>query len=187
MSTRANIKIVQNVADGESSVFWLYHHHDGYPRGLGASLLETLKGINFFDENRHFNAASVATALLKIDEPLYKDNKPADRNEFELTDGLHGDVEFLYTITIHADGFKSLRCNPVDREGGKSVIGCEIDLSKIENEAKVFNAIEHMDTARWFSQLPENERTELVGECVEFVIPEKWGAFLDRKWKAANR
>lgn len=182
MSTRANVQIIQNCAGGDAeSIFWLYHHHDGYPRGLGASLLQTLNEQGILGEGRNFTASGIATILLQTPEPIYSDGNT--KNEFELTTGMHGDIEYLYTITIHADGFVSLRCNPVERENGTQIVGNEIDLAKIENEAKVFDAVKSIEVARWFNCLTTQTRAELVEECVEFIVPEKWGAFLDREYK----
>lgn len=182
MSTRANVQIIKNCAGGDAeSIFWLYHHHDGYPRGLGASLLQTLNEKGILGEGRNFTASGIATILLQTPEPIYSDGNT--KNEFELTTGMHGDIEYLYTITIHADGFTSLRCNPVERENGTQIIGNEIDLAKIENEAKVFDAVKSLDVARWFNCLTTQKRAEIVAECVEFIVPEKWGAFLDREYK----
>lgn len=184
MSTRANVQIIQNCAGGDAeSTFWLYHHCDGYPRGLGASLLQTMKEKGILGEGRNFTASGIATIILQTPEPMYSESPSAHKNTFELTTGMHGDIEYLYTITIHADGFVSLRCNPVERENGTQIVGNEIDLAKIENEAKVFDAVKSIEVARWFNCLTTQTRAELVAECVEFIVPEKWGAFLDREYK----
>lgn len=185
MSTRANIQIIQKCASGDAeSIFWLYHHHDGYPRGLGASIIQTLNEKGVLGEGRNFTASGIATILLQTPEPIYSDGNAKEKNEFELTTGMHGDIEFLYTIRIHADGFTCIRCNAVYcGDDGKQIIGNEIDLANIEKEAKVFDAVKSIDVARWFNCLTPQAREELVDECVEFIIPEKWGAYLDREYK----
>lgn len=78
MSTRCNVIVKDKYRE-----FWLYHHHDGYPEGVGADLVKRLK--QGFE--RDADVAEVVNALVKD----YKD-------EYEITTGEHGDIEYLYTI-----------------------------------------------------------------------------------------
>lgn len=89
MSTRCNIII----KDG-SDRFYLYHHHDGYPMGVGTELSRFLgdyfKPIGSF--HPHWYGGSIATALVKgrAFYPFDKEGKHDD--EYEITSGLHGDM-----------------------------------------------------------------------------------------------
>lgn len=174
MSTRANVKITQN---GGDTTIWLYHHHDGYPRGLGASMIETLREMGVGDDRRWFDAFTIATHLLKTDEPLYSGGECEKKNEFELTNAMHGDIEYLYTINIDTDGKVDFVCQPVEDHA----IGLPIDMKGIEKEAKVYSQIPDIETARRFNSLSDKDRKNLVDEVLDFVIPEKQGEFLRRR------
>lgn len=80
MSTRCNV-IVKTKFDK----IWLYHHHDGYPEGVGQDLVNRFK--EKFEKDEKIWWSDVVNALVKDT----KDN-------YEVTDGEHGDIEYLYTI-----------------------------------------------------------------------------------------
>lgn len=85
MSTRCNI-----VIEKKDDTLYLYHHCDGYPEGVGAELLklkDTLK--------RGMTPSDVYDTLVY----LYGD-------DYEPTEGLHGDVEYVYTIKLDDDDAK---------------------------------------------------------------------------------
>ncbi len=95
MSTRAHIKIT----DGHDS-FCLYHHHDGYPQGVGNDIKKYLESINFFTKpkycpDHYIEAICLANKMVKgIFSILYDDID----TQYDLTTGLHGDEEFCYHI-----------------------------------------------------------------------------------------
>lgn len=78
MSTRANI-LITNAQGNEST---LYHHHDGYPEGVGRELQRILRHITDEIENPDSMAA-----FITLQDPTY-----------EPTEGIHGDIDYLYTI-----------------------------------------------------------------------------------------
>lgn len=107
MSTRCNIKIVQLDCENHTGTYapiWLYHHHDGYPQGVGREIQLLLNGCNYI------TAGQVARALLCSGEPMYD-----GANWFEVTFGQHGDIDYLYEVFVGGitDGTHSkplLRC-----------------------------------------------------------------------------
>lgn len=87
MSTRANI-VIKKGNDFQQ----MYHHHDGYPSGVGIELQEFTQEI-LRDEKKDEllqSPLSLAQALAKMD------------NSYELEDtlNLHSDIEYLYVIDM---------------------------------------------------------------------------------------
>ena len=78
MSTRAHILII-----GGSEKFYLYHHYDGYPEGVGKDLKKYLNNLKWT-----WYPDDIANDLVKghIDEG------------YKITSCLHGDEEYLYLI-----------------------------------------------------------------------------------------
>ena len=113
MSTRCNIKIIE-----KDQTIWLYHHHDGYPRYVGAFLLAKYYD-KFKDTNNYLDACVIANELIK------------DKNddEFEVTDGMHGDIEYLYELDINK---REIRCFEIGyakhNDNWEQVVGDQIDL-----------------------------------------------------------
>lgn len=94
MSTRCNI-ILQD--DNAAKRIYLYHHHDGYPEGVGSDLAHYIAEWN----KLYFYAIEeYANRLIKGEQsPFYE--KVDD--EYRLTRGLHGDIEFLYILHFAFD------------------------------------------------------------------------------------
>ena len=113
MSTRCNI-----VVKDKNNTFYVYHHCDGYPEGVGSFLYRKVND-NLY-KGRFCFAEDVVNYLLKDEED----------NSYELTSGIHGDIEYLYEIDTHN---KTLKCWKYDGWNGKKIE--EIDLSKINEEA----------------------------------------------------
>lgn len=86
MSTRAHIRI----KDGRD-LFLLYHHHDGYPEGIGVDLKKFLSAKNYWCGD------CIANELVKS----------KDDDEYEITSCLHGDEEYIYVIDCNN---KTLKC-----------------------------------------------------------------------------
>lgn len=93
MSTRCNIII--NGYRGRR--IYLYHHHDGYPEGVGVQLRKV--------QQEHPNLFRYS--LTYIANYLLKDGLGLNDKEYEITTGLHSDIEYCYVINIKA---RSLRC-----------------------------------------------------------------------------
>ena len=114
MSTRCNIKII----DKDCEVI-LYHHHDGYPAGVGEDLFNKFND-KLKDKNCRLWAEDVANSLIK--DP--------DDDEYEWTSDILGDIEYLYEIDLIK---RELRCFPVDWTGENWDVlkkGDLIDLEK---------------------------------------------------------
>lgn len=106
MSTRCNI-IIKDHSD-ERVV--LYHHHDGYPEGVGHDLRGFLdKKFSGYWFPWTFG---LANSLVKNRCGLFDD-------EYEITSCIHSDIEFLYVINLKA---RSLRCYRVEFGSGLSEI-----------------------------------------------------------------
>lgn len=89
MSTRATIRL----KEGENIVN-LYHHHDGYPEGVGEDLKQRLN-----NDKGYWDMHSFANLLIK-------DNT----DEYELTYGQHGDEIYAYLIDFDT---KTITCYKV--------------------------------------------------------------------------
>lgn len=111
MSTRATIKIKDGCAER-----WLYHHHDGYPEGVGKELCDILS------DEVEWSLASVFTRL-------------TEDEQYEPTDGVHGDEEYGYFINC---GERELVGFPIDwrtGEWGQEVLRREYKDRRKENVA----------------------------------------------------
>lgn len=104
MSTRCNIIVKDQFNDR----IYLYHHFDGYPEGVGADLKK------FFDQYQKWQIQQHGVFLAN---KLVKNTAGLDDEGYEITTGLHGDIEYLYVINCKAG---TLRCYEVpfylDRE-----------------------------------------------------------------------
>ena len=87
MSTRCNIII----REGKDKIL-LYHHHDGYPEGVGKDLLNYMQKT--CDEHRGVCAESVARELVKNETSRTGLND----NGYVPAICIHYDIEYLYEI-----------------------------------------------------------------------------------------
>lgn len=94
MSTRCNIVIKK-----DDTCTYLYHHCDGYPSGVGAEL------ERFFENNATVGMTPIGVYNSLVF--LYGD-------EYELCDGIHGDISYLYEICLD-DSFVILSCRNSQR------------------------------------------------------------------------
>lgn len=84
MSTRCMIKLRDDRYE-----LTLYHHHDGYPEGVGSDLVS-----RFYKRVTDLNCS---LWLSTVANELLKDNKD---KEYEVTFGVHTDIEYLYEIDL---------------------------------------------------------------------------------------
>jgi hypothetical protein len=84
MSTRSNIIIKNN----NEIVKTLYKHHDGYIAGVGVDLVRYLIPLKTY---RHTEPRDLLSVL---------------SNKYEVTTGIHGDIEYLYTISFNEGNIK---------------------------------------------------------------------------------
>lgn len=88
MSTRCNIVIKEGRRKS-----YIYHHCDGYPSGVGALVHSYLKDLyNWYQYH-------IMNDLIK-DGIQYRDSEGVLQvdNEYRWTDGLHGDIDYVYVI-----------------------------------------------------------------------------------------
>ena len=103
MSTRANIILHSQAGD-----IYLYHHHDGYPQGVGVQLQKVMAKLSDHAKREPWSIVWTANELIKNQCGLNDD-------EYELTTGLHGDIEYCYVLNFKAG---TLRC--YERDYGES-------------------------------------------------------------------
>ena len=84
MSTRSNIIIKNN----NEIVKTLYKHHDGYIAGVGVDLVRYLIPLKTYRPTEPKDLLSVLS------------------NKYEVTTGIHGDIEYLYTISFNEGNIK---------------------------------------------------------------------------------
>ena len=107
MSTRCNIII----KDRDTRIL-LYHHHDGYPEGVGAMLKDWLKERDN-PYSKHWDDEGIATALVKRGIPYighdWETKEPEWKvdDEYECASCIHDDVVYAYVINCWT---KTLRC-----------------------------------------------------------------------------
>ena len=83
MSTRCNIRVYDY---RDKSSLWIYHHHDGYPAGVGKELEQFLStgGNRLLSPNNMFKALCY----------IYGE-------EYKATSCRHGDISYMYDIEIN--------------------------------------------------------------------------------------
>lgn len=82
MSTRATILIKEK----DQKDIWIYHHHDGYPSGIGSDLKNYLKTQKY------------GWIAYEIANDLIKDRADLKDDGYELTEAQHGDEAYAYLI-----------------------------------------------------------------------------------------
>lgn len=113
MSTRCNVIIrsVDHLGNPIKHPIILYHHHDGYPSvyGVGPSLvkLTTLMQKHLGNNN---GAIKLVNFLLKQYSSIMEYDFRGDAtqinyyvmfdDEYVLTENLHGDIDYLYVVTV---------------------------------------------------------------------------------------
>jgi len=166
MSTRCNIVITDK--KNKNSVT-LYHHHDGYPEGVGVELLEMTDG-KVFSTVEH-----LATFLMKTTEPLYAESENMTKNEFELTSGVQGDIDYLYKIRIGKTNCLTFECWKKNDE--RTGFDEMINLDTVRRVAEVETKIREYDAEllEVFRKAPAAKRDRFVEIATKYVPAEKWG------------
>jgi hypothetical protein len=100
MSTRCNIIVRERYG----SRFILYRHHDGYPEGVGVQLRKALE----LKDGESFSRGTFGHYLVN---DLIKDQRGLNDREYEITDCLHSDIDYLYVVNYRT---KTLRCYVVN-------------------------------------------------------------------------
>lgn len=111
MSTRANI-----IIKDEYSKIILYRHSDGYPECAGEDLKDFVK--DYTNGLMRLDAMQSAGWLIVRGNKEYKAGEKPSNDKFsgwkvgayEPTTGIHGDIEYLYTIDLAK---RTLTCKDV--------------------------------------------------------------------------
>lgn len=119
MSTRCCIKVIQKLGKKKAEVM-LYHHHDGYPEGVGADLV---------NRSKDFGKAEGKWFIDDVVNSLVKDIN----DEYEVTLYNHVDIEYLYTIDCNKMSIKCNECVWIfeDENGNlvnENVVGKEVQI-----------------------------------------------------------
>lgn len=115
MSTRTNIIIEY----GQTSIY-LYRHHDGYLAETGANIHRVLSAhkkrsiLQTTDILKDFLDQSYPSTKYRNSQPIY-----------EITNSVHGDIEFLYRIKMDGETIK------IQYVSGYSDLDQKIENSKI--------------------------------------------------------
>lgn len=125
MSTRSEILIRTKFANDKVEMVKLYHHHDGYPEGVGLDLLERSKVWESHGKNNNNR--------WEIDEVVNSLIKDA-KDEYEFTAYKHTDIEYFYVIDCVDKKIKCFRAHyEYNEETEESVLmfDFEEDLQKL--------------------------------------------------------
>ena len=96
MSTRANIVL----KDTHGEQLWFYRHSDGYPAGTMPTLKKFIQLV--LDGKIRDNASQAGGWLVIIGHEEYKKYRSDWKvGAYEPTTGKHGDIEYLYTISLN--------------------------------------------------------------------------------------
>lgn len=118
--TRCNI-----VVNDSTDTLYIYHHCDGYPKGVGQQL------IKYLQCNTPLRAQDVLDGLVF----MYGE-------EYEETSSVHGDIEYLYTIDIRNDRI-SLKCDDV--YANKKAFSCDFAKGDVIETALSKKDIERLE------------------------------------------
>lgn len=138
MSTRSNIIIHSEI---ESKFCVLYHHCDGYPEGVGVHLCDLLASVGFLNfENTR--------------------SRIQEDSDYETTDGIHGDIEYLYVVLADSGKVLCFKANNWDgdrfgqafkseRESGNGIKASFLgDLTNPSDRALVLKGGKAMDPSQ---------------------------------------
>ena len=87
MSTRCNV-----IVELKTKNVILYRHHDGYPECTGRQLKEIVRNV----KSEKGTTRQILSYLKSLKRKLYHGQ---EARLYEDTDSIHGDIEYLYTIT----------------------------------------------------------------------------------------
>ena len=123
MSTRCCIEVVQTFGNGEGDnrkSCMLYHHHDGYPEGVGYDLKRRFKPQTTFKSG--WDIDCIVNELIKDQD-----------DEYEFTAFKHGDIEYLYVINCNEQTIKCYECQWIFEDENGNLV----DESKLGKEVPI--------------------------------------------------
>jgi len=112
MSTRSNVKLVGKIR-GKEKVRWLYHHWDGYPSNMGPTIEHYMAYMQRLGIRGLDPTASQFIWLSGGEDDMYpEETDETTRKGFEHTTDMHGDIEWLYTVTLDGRSY-TIQCQRV--------------------------------------------------------------------------
>ena len=179
MSTRCHIIVI-----GENKEkYFIYHHHDGYPEGVGEELKEILGSCVSFDHE------TILEKILAYD------------SQYEVDEGIHGDEEFIYYISTLGNDSVTLTCYPYDGLKIGPKVFYELFSTKLKNRSDLiekYNTLEYdtkenkdafMDGVLWSESNPSDIIIRKILEEAINTIPdlsddiENWVKYIKGKLK----
>lgn len=121
MSTRCIVRIAKNGRE-----VTLYHHHDGYPEGVGKDLMERFGKILQKEKIEIEKGFQSWLGVCDIANQLIKDSM----DSYELTIGNHTDREYEYFISLDEMKIYCFRVD-VDWVTGLTLVRDEVDLYEL--------------------------------------------------------
>ena len=150
MGTRANINLIH----GDTNI-WLYRHYDGYPSETGYNLASLL--IHNPSFKKFFNSL----ISQKYNPNEINNEKPV----YEITNGKHGDIDYLYTF-IFGDNFAAsnqmvkvtiIETEPFESDYVKRLVHTDYFYITREEVRKNLKALFDKDSAKnWDSKDEDN-------------------------------
>ena len=128
MSTRSEILIKDyGTYEGKkwNKKVKLYHHHDGYPEGVGKFLVEEV--LSKLKTSNGYDCDSIANFLIKHKED----------EEYEVTAYYHPDIEYFYEIDIPCKQVKCWKVRYKNWDVNKLTKIQEISLTPFETKDSV--------------------------------------------------
>lgn len=119
MSTRCQIKIFESENEKLGHVM-LYHHHDGYPEGVGYDLLDL-----FWNKDKI--KLCIPNDIDRVVNKLIK----KENDEYEVTVYNHTDIEYLYEIDVSTGKINCYAVNNWDGDMKKTETICHDSLFKM--------------------------------------------------------
>lgn len=145
MSTRCNVHITDLRNNRE---LWIYKHHDGYPSGVGKDLDKFLS----YGDNASLSADEMLSGLRFMYGECYEET------EYE-----HGDIDYLYNITI---GDKSTKIDVTD-------VNCTYDGNWNGGFHKDYKII---GTSEYMHDISGNEKMYKVSDLKEMSVSVTYNA-----------
>lgn len=114
MATRSVVIVKDN--DKEN---WIYHHWDGYPEGVGFDLVKRSKKFKSYEDKWYGD---------DITNKLVKDTN----DSYEITNGYHTDIDFLYVIDCQEEKIKCFRITKYGWNTYRDIINNENEIDLLE-------------------------------------------------------
>lgn len=156
MSTRCHVIIKWD--DKET---FIYHHHDGYPEGVGSELKKILESCTSYDWE------TIAEKILGYDD------------QYEEDSGIHGDEDYIYEIEAK-DTYATLKCysynglyrkelvfKEIYPEAMKSDLDKKIDEYKTNSEKCAF-----LDGVLWIENHPKETIIRRILDEALNIVPD---------------